>query len=285
VRLSPLSLLLVLAIGACGRSSESKGVPSDGEGPAEVGGAPSPSGRSGTVGGGVSFFRRERKDGQGRNTVFVVVRLDLPRVKLEARAPPHDRLEQLGKEPALLVAANGGFFEADRSPAGLLVSAGKVLSAFRGKGATGVLTIQNGRAELAPRDGFVKRAGLEFAVQCGPRLVEPGGGMGITSDDGKRAARTAACVRREGRELDLVFAWVRNSDRDGPGLYELATWLREPLLAEDASGCEAALNLDGGPSTGLLLRGFDDEAKKPFGPVPWAIAVLPKEGSSAPVAP
>jgi uncharacterized protein YigE (DUF2233 family) len=276
VRVSSAALFLVLPFAACGRSSEAKPWEADAVAapPAVIEDASFVLERSGTVADGISFFRRERKDREGRNTVFVVLRLDLPRVKLEVRAPARARLEQLSSETGLLAALNGGFFESDRSPTGLLVSAGKELAAFRRRGGTGILTIRNGLAELDARDKYVRHAGLQFAVQCGPRLVEPGGAMGIASDDGKRAARTAACLRREGHELDFVFAWVRNGDRDGPGLFELATWLRQPLLAEDPSGCESALNLDGGPSTGFFLRGFEDEMKKPFGPVPWAIVVV-----------
>jgi hypothetical protein len=135
------------------------------------------------------------------------------------------------------------------------------------------LLVADGRARLASSEKLPSTEGIELAVQCGPRLIEPGGAIGIYHDDGKRAARTAACIREEGRELDLVLAWTRNSDRDGPGLLELARWLAAPIAQGDRSGCESALNLDGGPSTGVYFRDFPDRLRKPFGPVPWALVI------------
>ena len=99
------------------------------------------------------------------------------------------------------------------------------------------------------------------------------GRLVLRRDDHKRAARTAACIRNGGRELDLVLAWTRNSDKDGPGLAQLARWLAEPILDGDGSGCEAALNLDGGPSTGIVLAEPPEELHRPFGHVPWALVV------------
>ncbi|HKQ70429.1 MAG TPA: phosphodiester glycosidase family protein [Polyangiaceae bacterium] len=220
---------------------------------------------------GVSFVRTERKDSEGRNTAWFIARVDLDRATPVVTEPPHARLDQLGSDAEVTLAINGGFFESDGSPSGLLASAGHSFAPWRKEGGSGVLVVSGDRAKIAPADEVRDAVGSDLAVQCGPRLVEPGGIVGIRSDDGKRAARTAVCVREHGRELDFVLAWTRNSDRDGPGLLELARWLTEPLAAGDAGGCEAALNLDGGPSTGVVVRGFPDELRKPFGRVPFAL--------------
>jgi hypothetical protein len=154
------------------------------------------------------------------------------------------------------------------------VSHGQRIGELDPRGGSGVLVVGRHGARLVPSDGAVESTPGDVVLQCGPRLVEPDGSLGIHGDDGKRAARTVACVRDAGRELDLVLAWTRNSDHDGPGLFEMAEWLREPLVDGDASGCEAALNLDGGPSTGAVVRGFPGELRKPYGRVPWAIALV-----------
>jgi uncharacterized protein YigE (DUF2233 family) len=197
--------------------------------------------------------------------------------------PAHGRLEHLSKDPAIVAAVNGGFFEADGEPSGLLISHGRRRATFNTRGGSGLLILSEGRARVAPAEGDAAAAQGDLVVQCGPRLVEPDGSLGIRSDDGKRASRTVACVRDGGAEVNLVLAWTRNSDRDGPGLFEMAEWLRQPIVPGDKTGCESALNLDGGPSTGVVLRDRPDELHKPFGRVPFAVAVLERAPPGIPV--
>jgi uncharacterized protein YigE (DUF2233 family) len=222
---------------------------------------------------GVAYARAERTDDRGRNTVWIVLRVGLGEVDLRVIEPPHARLEHLAKDKAVVAAVNGGFFEADGAASGLLVSQGRRMGKLDARGGSGILVVSHGRARLVSADGTDASMEGDVVLQCGPRLVEPDGTIGIRTDDGKRAARTAACIRDDGREIDLVLAFTRNGDRDGPGLYQMSQWLREPLVAGETSGCEAALNLDGGPSTGIVLRGMPEELHKPYGRVPWAIAV------------
>jgi hypothetical protein len=222
---------------------------------------------------GVSYARTERLDGKGRNTVWVVLRVVLAEADLTVVEPQNTRLEQLAKDPTVVAAVNGGFFETDGAASGLLVSHGRRMGQLDARGGSGVLVVSQGRAHLLPADTTAESLQGDVVLQCGPRLVEADGAMGIRTDDGKRASRTVACIRDAGRELDFVLAWTRNGDRDGPGLFEMAQWLVQPLVAGETSGCEAALNLDGGPSTGIVLRGKPDELHKPYGRVPWALAV------------
>ena len=161
---------------------------------------------------------------------------------------------------------NGGFFDPEGKPVGLAVSDGAVLSRLARKGSGGVLTSDGTRAELFPAEDFVLPDGGTFAIQCRPRLVVDRQ-ANVKSDDGKRAERTALCTRDEGRTVDVII--VRGSDdgeSPGPSLFALAQHLAD-------AGCEAALNLDGGPSTGVAWR--DGEAVKlvaPRGPVRHVVA-------------
>jgi hypothetical protein len=132
--------------------------------------------------------------------------------------------------------------------------------------------VQGSRAELIARDDALPPK-LEFAVQCGPRLIERDGSVGIHRNDEKRAARTAACVRDGGQRLDLIIAFTPEQPGDGPTLFELARRLSMPLAAGDPSGCEAALNLDGGPSTGMMVPVVPELRYDPVGPVPFALTV------------
>jgi hypothetical protein len=234
-----------------------------------------------SLGKGISWARQERKDAEGRNTVWGVLRVALSDADLAIVEPSHGRLEHLSKDAAIVGAVNGAFFEADGAPSGLLISHGRRMAGFNGRGGSGILIVAERRARLVPAEGDASAVEGDVVLQCGPRLVEPDGTLGIRSDDGKRASRTVACIRNGGTELNLVLAWTRNSDRDGPGLFEMAEWLRQPLVPDDKTGCDAALNLDGGPSTGLVLRDLPAELHKPYGRVPFALVV--KERTESPV--
>jgi uncharacterized protein YigE (DUF2233 family) len=111
----------------------------------------------------------------------------------------------------------------------------------------GVFSIDEDRASLvATEDADGGAFAPRFAVQCRPRLVVDSR-VNIKGDDGKRAARTALCARESGTVVDVVVARDRADRTYGPSLFALAQHLA-------AAGCESALNLDGGPSTGIAWR-------------------------------
>lgn len=143
---------------------------------------------------------------------------------------------------------NGGFWDPDRAPEGLTVVDGQTLVPFDDDLGGGVLVVEDGRARLLDAQaGAPATEALDFAQQAKPRLVV-GGAVNVRRAR-PRADRTALCVRDDGRTLELVVA--RTADdrrgRDGPTLHALAEKLVE-------IGCEEALNLDGGPSTGVAWR-------------------------------
>jgi uncharacterized protein YigE (DUF2233 family) len=141
------------------------------------------------------------------------------------------------------LAVNAGFFDTEGRPLGLVVSGGARLSPLGKKLSGGVLTIDGGRARLFEAESFDPASSPRFAIQCRPRLVV-GGQPNVRSDDGQRAERTALCLRDAGRTLEVLL--VRDAE-GGPSLYALGRFLAE-------RGCEDALNLDGGPSTGAAWR-------------------------------
>lgn len=222
------------------------------------------------IGQGFWSFRDERMDTEGRSTEWVVLRLDLTQHRLSVLALGTRPFWELSRDPKLTLAVNGGFFHPDLAPAGLLVSEGVELGAKRRGGGSGILVVVGSEARLLKREEAVPREAA-LAIQCGPRLIEAGGAVGIRSDDGKRAARTAACIRKNGRELNFVVALTKNGLGEGPGLLQFANWLKAPLAPRESSGCQAALNLDGGPSTGVLVSGAPELSRRPLGPVPFAL--------------
>jgi hypothetical protein len=109
----------------------------------------------------------------------------------------------------------------------------------------------------------------ELAVQNGPRLVEGPGRLGIRSDDGKRAARTVACD--VGGRLHLVV--VTTVPHEGPTLHETARLCAAP--PPRGLGCRAAINLDGGPSTGFWVPpGIGLEPAPPRTSISYGLAVV-----------
>lgn len=138
-------------------------------------------------------------------------------------------------------ATNAGFFDEHDQPLGLSISRGVRASVYSPTLSGGVLEVGHGRAEIFETESYDKSRSPEFAVQCRPRLVVHGH-ANVKRDDGKRAERTAACLKKDGRELTFVIA--KDAQR-GPSLYALGHWLEQ-------RGCDDALSLDGGPSTGAV---------------------------------
>lgn len=202
---------------------------------------------------------------------WTVLRVDLSRWSLRVERSPDDRVGGVAIDPTVAAAVNAGFFEPDHSPSGLLVCGRETLGRYAPRGGSGVLTLRGGLASVEASAGQPEDFTGDLAVQCGPRLVEEGGLVGVHRDDGRRFARTAACVRDGGRTLDLVATWEPDAPVRGPGLLWLSRRLAGPSPTGDARGCERALNLDGGPSTGLYVRGGPSHPAP--GPTPWVLTV------------
>jgi hypothetical protein len=174
-------------------------------------------------------------------------------------------LDEVRRARGASLAINAGFFDHAFVPEGLVVSEGVIRSPLRVALSGGVVAVRDGRAHLFEAESYVHDPATDFAVQCRPRLVVDGHNN-LASDTGRRAARTALCLRDAGQMLDLV---VVPAEQDaGPTLYELA----EALIAH---GCHDALNLDGGPSTGAFWNDPSGSgALAPPGPVRQGILVL-----------
>jgi hypothetical protein len=171
--------------------------------------------------------------------------------------------------PGALAIVNGGYFEADFRPSTWLKRAGVELSPKTDTSKGGVLALGDAGTYLGPFAGL--GFDPELAVQSFPLIVEADGQPGIHSDDGRRAARTVACLVKS----TLHFVVIAAPRGDGPTLFESATLLREP--APRGFGCRVALNLDGGPSTGVFFSPqVPAKQRLPFANVGYAIAILPR---------
>lgn len=196
---------------------------------------------------------------RGRRPIGRLVLLYVPAAQAQPRLilnPERRPLQRIAEDAPWLM--NAGYFTPERRATGLLVSAGQTLSPFipqAGAAGSGVLVLEGGQVRLLERDAVKDRsfAGAGLAIQAGPRIIEEGGLPGIRSDNGRHANRSFIGRDRSGR----LALGVSYHPRRGTGLslYELQRVLTQTLASLDpALRLDAALNLDGGPSTGLRCR-------------------------------
>jgi hypothetical protein len=168
-----------------------------------------------------------------------------------------------------LAVINGGYFEANFSPSTWLKSGGVELAKKSDTSKGGVLALGGDATYIGPFSGLSFEPTL--AVQSFPLIVEVGGKPGIHRDDGRRAARTVACLVNQA----LHFIVITAPRGEGPTLFESAAILAEP--APRGFGCHVALNLDGGPSTGVWFAPeIPAKQRAPLAPVAYAIAIVPR---------
>jgi Phosphodiester glycosidase len=178
-----------------------------------------------------------------------IYRLDQSLFRLDiAYHDTPQNLEDWQKETNALLIANGGFFRVEDEkyiPNGLTIVHGQTFGSSYDSFA-GTLAIQEGWAEvrwLAQRP-YDATESLQAALQSFPLLVKPGGELGFPAEfeDNVKARRTVIAQDREGRILFLV------APRGHFTLHQLSLYLTESDL-----DLEIALNLDGGPSSGLWV--------------------------------
>jgi len=171
---------------------------------------------------------------------------------------------ELRHEAQAYVVVNGGFFDENAQPLGLVVGDGKQTSPLR-KVDQGLFLISSGRPSIQHSRDPLPSA-IETGLQSGPRLVVDGRVLPLKPQTSRR---TSVCVPGDGTVLIVVFTAPIS-------LVDLATNLARPT-AEGGLGCWSALNLDGGPSTQLSVAtpSLTMEVEGGWG-VPNALAILPK---------
>src|SRR5262245_26418952 len=181
------------------------------------------------------------------------------------------RVAVLRQESQAYLVVNGGFFDENAEPLGLVVGDGKQTSPLR-KVDQGVFVISMGKPMiLHSRDPLP--GPLDTALQSGPRLVVDGRALQLKPQISRRSS---VCLPGDGTVLVVVIPRPIS-------LPDLARSLVRQT-ADGGLGCWSALNLDGGPSTQLSVAtpGFSLEVDGGWG-VPNGLAVLPR--STAPQAP
>jgi exopolysaccharide biosynthesis protein len=136
---------------------------------------------------------------------------------------------------------NGGYFDPENAPVGLLISDGKLIAPFRkARLLSGVLVSAKGRVELLRAGEYSSRKTATAALQCGPFLVD--GGKAVPGLNDTRSARRT-----------FVFT---AADRCAIG-YCSSVALAElgDILVASGFNVQRALNLDGGSSSAFWFAG------------------------------
>lgn len=166
------------------------------------------------------------------------------RVKYDVQHPGTIREWFEALQPLAVI--NGGYFDAQGRPTALVIFDGTRRGvSYEGFGGMVVINAQ-GQFELRSlsQQPFDAHEPLQQAMQSAPMLIQPGGQLAaIEDDDVDRSRRSVIARDRAGRVLLIV------SRSPTFTLRELAQALHTSDLELDA-----ALNLDGGRSTGLYLR-------------------------------
>ena len=191
---------------------------------------------------------RELKIDQGdRSDRLRIARIDPAQTRLHVLYDP-DRSrrvsEWLSTSNALL-AVNGNYFDPQNQALGLVVQDGQRRGGVVYEGFGGMFAVNGDAARVRwnVTDPYLGEP-LTDALQNFPMLVLPGGSPNLEIDDnGRRSLRTAVGQDRSGRIVFVV------SPAPTFTLTEYGQWLAASDLDLDA-----ALNLDGGTSSGLVLR-------------------------------
>jgi uncharacterized protein YigE (DUF2233 family) len=198
-----------------------------------------------------------------------VVRLDPGLVRFRVGYDPGNprRLSDWAAESDPVLAVNGGYYTAENTAIGVVISGGQrwgsTLSDFAGMLA--VTQDQTVSVRWLAAWPYDPAEPLQEALQSFPVLVKPGGQMGFPADadDGTPDRRTVVAQDRDSRILVVVAPSGLMS------LHDMAVFLTSTDLNLDA-----ALNLDGGASTGMWLSAGEREIRvDSAAPLPVVILV------------
>jgi uncharacterized protein YigE (DUF2233 family) len=139
-----------------------------------------------------------------------------------------------------LAGVNGGYFDPEDKPVGLLVSDGKAIAPLRKtRLLSGVMLVSNGQLQLLRTAEYSSKRKASAALQCGPFLVDRGQPVPGLNDT--RPARRTFLLTGALDRAAIGFC-------SGVTLAQLARILATPELAPGLKA-QRALNLDGGSSS------------------------------------
>jgi uncharacterized protein YigE (DUF2233 family) len=172
-----------------------------------------------------------------------------------------------------LAGVNGGYFDPEDKPVGLVITGGKMIAPLRkARLLSGVLVASPGRVQLLRAAEYSSKQKAHDALQCGPFLVDRGQPVPGLNDT--RSARRSFVLTSGSDRAAIGFC-------SGVTLAQLGKILGTPGVAPDLK-VQRALNLDGGSSSAFWFAG----ERGPFSmaeqkTVRNFVAVVPKEKRDA----
>lgn len=158
----------------------------------------------------------------------------------------HARLAETMTREKCVAGVNGGYFDPEYKPVGLLVSDGRVvMQKQKARLLSGVVSVVNGRVQIQRAAEFSAKANATNARQCGPFLVERGAAVPGLNDT--RAARRTFVVSNGAERAAIGYSTHVT-------LAQLGRILATPGVAGDLK-IQRALNMDGGSSSGFWFSG------------------------------
>ena len=161
---------------------------------------------------------------------------------VDSPAPGGTKLARVLADAGCVAGVNGGYFQEDFRPVGLMVADGAIIHPFeKAKLLSGLLVVRDGRIAIVRSDAFKPGRDLRQAIQCGPLLVEEGTPVaGLNAERSARRTSVATAGRGRWALIHLTSVTLADSARivAMPGLF--GDWTTR-----------TALNLDGGSSSGL----------------------------------
>lgn len=211
----------------------------------------------------------------GKTAESVVTRIDPARFDLRIHYDPAAaRQVSIWRDDlSALAVINAGFFHEDYTSSGLIIVDGQASGvSFDTISAPyyefgGMFTLTDGASVLRylAAQPYTRGEPIDYAVQGLPMLIADGAPIQFTMPP-RPARRTAIALDASGRVLFI------NVSNHAVSLYEFRDW----LASERELAITAALNLDGGPSTGLSVQAgtvyFEQES---WSSIPSIIAVYP----------
>ena len=196
------------------------------------------------VASGIAYagFEAQPDDSDGFSGHAFSVDLDVADLRLVPAGGPAARrpvADIVASSPAV-VAINASFFDVDGKAMGLAVDDGRVMASAKRR-TWGALVINDRNARIVLGADIVDDRANRLVVQGIPRLVVGGRVQALKP---QVAERTAVCAKG-GTVVLVVTTKVETTP--------FARFLADPL-DQGGLGCQDALNLDGGPSTQLVVR-------------------------------
>lgn len=228
-----------------------------------------------SLGHGATLVKKRVEKGAGRSCELTLVFFDESHciLGIASNASKKDArsVKAIAQSAGAIAACNGGYFEPPLMlPAGLEIAAGVRTGTLDLKQPFGgALVIDGGSAGIVPTEKFNDSASVEGFLQCCPRLVEKGLAIELIGGE-NLAERTFVLTDGKGRWAIGVSKSI--------GLPDLASILSNPRIVSEFQ-VQSALNLDGGPSTGIWCR--HAKGGETSSPERWkvrnAILVLPRK--------